>query len=51
VEHYGSKLRGTPLLSRTSVIDLQHLRYSVAAAEHGSFVANASMRRADMVAG
>ena len=33
MEHYNSKSKGTALLSRTSAIDLQHLRYAVAAAE------------------
>jgi DNA-binding transcriptional LysR family regulator len=31
------KSRDTPALNRTSAVDLQHLRYAVAAAEHGSF--------------
>ena len=34
--HYDSRSR-TLLLSRASGVDLQHLRYAVAAAEHGSF--------------
>jgi DNA-binding transcriptional LysR family regulator len=32
-----SKSRSTPLRIRASAIDLQHLRYAVAAADHGSF--------------
>src|SRR5712664_643596 len=36
MEH-DSKLRNTPRFGRTSAVDLQHLRYAVAAADHGSF--------------
>src|SRR5260370_5329204 len=32
-----SKSRDTLLRSRASAVDLQHLRYAVAAADHGSF--------------
>lgn len=32
-----SKLTNAPLRSRAPAIDLQHLRYAVAAADHGSF--------------
>ncbi|HZE53121.1 MAG TPA: LysR substrate-binding domain-containing protein [Bradyrhizobium sp.] len=34
---YDSKSSDTPLRSLTSAIDLMHLRYAVAAADHGSF--------------
>ncbi len=34
---HDSKLRGASLRGRASVVDLQHLRYAIAAADHGSF--------------
>lgn len=36
MEH-NPKLRSAPLSGRASAVDLQHLRYAVAAADHGSF--------------
>lgn len=36
MEH-NPKPRSAPLSGRTSAVDLQHLRYAVAAADHGSF--------------
>ena len=34
--NYDSESKGTPLRSLTSAVDLVHLRYAIAAADHGS---------------